>query len=86
MPEPLGVGGPDLHYFFLGDNAFALMLWMVKLYPTHKGRKNSQLQDLQRQEGSRKHLWNSSEQVHKLPLEKLQPKICKNVPLKSLNL
>ena len=23
-PEPLGEGGPDLHYFLLGDNTFAL--------------------------------------------------------------
>ena len=29
-PEPLGEGVPDLHYFFQGDDAFAL-LWMVKL-------------------------------------------------------
>ena len=31
-PEPLGEGGPDLHCFFLGDNAFAWMPWMVKPY------------------------------------------------------
>ena len=31
-PEPLGEGGPDLYYFLLGDNAFALMPWMVKPY------------------------------------------------------
>ena len=30
--EPLGEGGPDLHYFLLGDNAFALMPWLVKPY------------------------------------------------------
>ena len=30
-PEPLGPGGPDLHYFLLGDNVFVLMPWLVKL-------------------------------------------------------
>ena len=31
-PEPLGPGGADLHYFLLGDDAFALMPWLVKPY------------------------------------------------------
>ena len=31
-PEPLGPGGPDLHYFLLGDDAFVLMPWLVKPY------------------------------------------------------
>ena len=31
-PEPLDEGGPHLHYFFLGDDAYALMPWMVKCY------------------------------------------------------
>ena len=31
-PEPLGPGEPDLHYFLLGDDAFALMPWLVKPY------------------------------------------------------
>ena len=30
-PGPLGEEGPDLH-FFLGDDAFALMPWMVEPY------------------------------------------------------
>ena len=30
--ELLGQGGPDLHYFLLGDNAFSLMPWTVKPY------------------------------------------------------
>ena len=29
-PEPLGPGGPNLHYFMLGDDAFALMPWLGK--------------------------------------------------------
>ena len=31
-PEPLGEGRPDLHYFVLVDDAFALMLWIMKPY------------------------------------------------------
>ena len=30
--EPLGPGWPDLHYFLLRDDAFALMPWLVKPY------------------------------------------------------
>ena len=31
-PEPLGEGGPNLHYFLSGDNVFELIPRMVKLY------------------------------------------------------
>ena len=31
-PKPLGPGGPDLHYFLLGDDAFAPMPWLIKSY------------------------------------------------------
>ena len=31
-PELLEPGGPDLHYFLQGDNAFALIPWLVKPY------------------------------------------------------
>ena len=30
--EPLGPGGPNLHYFLLGEDAFSLMPWLVKPY------------------------------------------------------
>ena len=29
VPEPLGERRPDLHYFLLADDSFALMPWMV---------------------------------------------------------
>ena len=35
-PQPLWEGGPDLHYFLLGDDAFALMPWVVKPYSRRK--------------------------------------------------
>ena len=58
-PEPLGPGGggggADLHYFLLGDDAFALMPWLVK--PTDQRRENSQLQDIQGEEGGRELIW-----------------------------
>ena len=38
-PEPFGEGGPDLHYFLLGDDAFALMPWMVKPYSRRHSRQ-----------------------------------------------
>ena len=31
-PEPLGPRGPNLHYFLLGNDAFALVPWLVKPY------------------------------------------------------
>ena len=37
-PEPLGKGRPDFYYFWLGDDAFALMSWLVKSY----NRRHSQ--------------------------------------------
>ena len=31
-PEPLGPGGPNPRYFLWSDNAFAMMVWLVKPY------------------------------------------------------
>ena len=36
-PESLDERGPDLRYFLLGDDDFALMPWMVKLYSRRPG-------------------------------------------------
>ena len=52
-PEHLGKGGPDLHYFLLGDDGFTLKPWMVKSYCRRRltSGENSKLQDLKRQWG-----------------------------------
>ena len=52
-PEPQGKGGPDLHYFLLGDDVFALMPWMMKPYCRRRltSGENSKRQDFQRQQG-----------------------------------
>ena len=62
-PEPLGERLPDLHYFLLGEDAFALDCQILQPKTTDQGRNNSQLQDLQGQEGGAKHLWNLSESL-----------------------
>ena len=59
-PEPLGEGRPDLQYFFLGDAE------TLQQKTTHKGRKNSQLQDLKKQEGGGERFSNISEQIQVL--------------------
>ena len=55
-PEPLGPGGPNLHYFLLGDNTFcpyALAGQALQQKTTDQRRENCQLQDIQGQEGGR---------------------------------
>ena len=41
--EPLGEGGPNLHYFLLGDDAFALMPWKVKPYSRRQLTKEERI-------------------------------------------
>ena len=51
--------GPDLHYFLLGDDAFALMPWMVKPYSRHQLTREERIANykISRGEGwSRTHL------------------------------
>ena len=63
-PEALGEEGPDLHYFLLGDYAFASMPWMVKPYSQRQLTSEERIDNwkkLQRQEGGGKRLWNVSE-------------------------
>ena len=33
--ESLGIGGPKVNFFLLGDNAFPLMLWPMRPYSSH---------------------------------------------------
>ena len=42
-PEPLVERGPNLHYFLMGDNAFAFMPWMVKPYSRRKITREDRL-------------------------------------------
>ena len=41
--EPLGPGGPNLHYFRLGDDTFALMPWLVKPYSRRQLTKEERI-------------------------------------------
>ena len=33
--ESLGIGGPKVNFFLLGDDAFPLMLWLMRHYSSH---------------------------------------------------
>ena len=39
---PLG-GGPDLHYFLLGDKSFAVMPWLVKPYKRRQLKRDERI-------------------------------------------
>ena len=62
--EPLGPGGPDLHYFLLGGQClcpYVLAGQALQQKTTDQGGQNSQLQDIQ--ESCREYLWNISGKV-----------------------
>ena len=42
-PEPLGEGRPDLDYFLLGYDAFALMPWLVKPYSRRQLKREGRI-------------------------------------------
>ena len=52
-PEPLVEGGPDLHYFLLDDNAFALIPWMVKPYSRKKLTREARIANYKISRGRR---------------------------------
>ena len=60
-PKSLG-RGPDLHYFLLGDDAFALMRWMVIPYSKKQLTREERIANCRR-EGSGKCVWNISDQI-----------------------
>ena len=51
--EPLGPGGPDLHYFILGDDDFALMPWLVKPYIRHQLTREERIANFRISRGRR---------------------------------
>ena len=52
-PEPLGPGGPDLHYFLLGDDTFALMPWLVKPHNRRQLTREERIANYREEERSR---------------------------------
>ena len=42
-PQPLGEEGPDLYYFLLSDDTFALMPWLVKPYSRRQLTKEQRM-------------------------------------------
>ena len=62
-PEPLGPGGPDLHYFLLGDDAFALMLWLVQSYSRRQLTREERMANYRISRGRRVVIWYTSQEI-----------------------
>ena len=66
-PEPIGTGGPDLHYFLLGDDAFSLMHVFagqaLQQTTTDQRRENTQLQDIQGEKDGQELIWYTCQEI-----------------------
>ena len=51
--EPPGERGPDLHYFLLGDDSFALTPWMVKPYSRRQLTREERIANYRMSRGRR---------------------------------
>ena len=65
-PEPLGERGPDLHYFVLGDDTWALMPWMLKSYSRRQLTREERIANYRMQEGCGESIWNPGKQIQDL--------------------
>ena len=52
-PEPLGPGGQNLHYLLLGDDAFTIMLCLVKPYSRRKMSRDERIANYRISRGHR---------------------------------
>ena len=64
-PEPLGPGGPNLHYFLLEDDAFSLMPWLGKPYSRHQLTREERIANyrISREEGGRELIWYTCQEI-----------------------
>ena len=65
-PEPLVPGGTNLHYFLLGEDAFALMPWLVKLYSKRQLTREETIANYRismGKEGGRELIWYTCQEI-----------------------